>query len=240
MRRGRGWTRRGRERRGRQSVRPSAAGVPSAHACVEEAPWPPPPPPLCTQPTRGSCASRPLLSRPGRVQGVGAPSRARPYPRARSRQRARGGVGVSGLPQRSAWGPLRRRPAPLWLGISFTRSSIHRIVSWASAVSTCTSELNVAVAPRDVSPHRPPGGRNTVHPAPHNRVKCTFHTAHHEWYQLIYTKARVCQKDLGILGSKSHLIFAESYHTVLFLQQVLHLARHLDTAHNLTLFFNPY
>lgn len=45
---------------------------------------------------------------------------------------------------------------------------------------------------------------------------------------------------LGVIESKSSLIFAESYREILFLQQILHLARHLGTVRNLTLFFNPY
>lgn len=45
---------------------------------------------------------------------------------------------------------------------------------------------------------------------------------------------------LGVIGSKSYRISAEAYREIGFLQQTPHLAGHLGTARNLTLFFTPY
>ncbi|CAD7682104.1 unnamed protein product [Nyctereutes procyonoides] len=93
---------------------------------------PAPPPPRLPPPSRRVCHS--AHSPPAAPVGVFFP----PQP-----------------PRRGASGPLRRRPAPPGLGISFLREFNSRAVTVAEIVSTCAFAWNLAVARPDFSPHPP-------------------------------------------------------------------------------------
>lgn len=201
---------------------------------MEEAPWPLRP--LRTQPTRGSSARLPPPQPPGTVEGGEAPSRARArrFPRARSRRRARDGGGGGGLatPAARRLGPTAQAPRTSLAGNLFHAElgSPHCDLGWHCSHVCLGAERGCGSPGRFSSP--PTASRRTRAAILHTvRSSATSGSPIKERSRLIYTKARVRQDDLGILGSKSYLIFAESHHAVLSLQQVLHLARHLGTAH---------